>query len=227
MQYDFNSSLNRLDLIAQSGPSSLENPMHFPTKEELNNYSVTSLYGTVLWIHFTIKEENNRLKNQIFRAIVTEVSTILKSNSQCRDIIACDYDIWGIFETPLKSDIASVINDSARLNVLQKIINSKFVIKNSNLISIGIAITFDSLDVQLIESINEDNYNFVWSGSGIKQAKNQAKDTCASDTGKVRIQGNVFINLSDEDKSFFNKMQNGWYESNFVNAQMNNWVKEQ
>ena len=61
----------------------------------------------------------------MYRAFLSECVEIMNSWEMCKEININGDCVWGVFETPKKSDVDNVISVAAQLNSMIKILNYK------------------------------------------------------------------------------------------------------
>ena len=62
---------------------------------------------------------------KMYRAFLSECVAIMNSWEMCKEININGDCVWGVFETPKKSDVDNVISVAAQLNSMIKILNYK------------------------------------------------------------------------------------------------------
>ena len=143
---------------------------------------------------------------KMYRAFLSECVAIMNSWEMCKEININGDCVWGVFETPKKSDVDNVISVAAQLNSMIKILNYKLKKKKYDTISVGIGI--DDGRALMVKA--------GYSGSGINE---------------IVWMGDVvnYSNLNDKHKEILSSYTDGTttrYEGNISRTSMENWYKE-
>lgn len=78
--------------------------------------------------------------------------------------------VWGVFETPYKSDIDDVFSLAARLNSLIKILNYKYEKKGYDRISVGIGIDYGRALMVKAGYSGSGLNDVIWMGDVVNQS---------------------------------------------------------
>lgn len=223
-KYNFIESLGKIDLFINATIDDNVSPV-IPIINEIGNMVMQKLYGTVLSIRYnltdTVLHYETDKKNIAYSAFVSEVCSICRSNSSCRDIIILDDEIRCIYNTSLKSEVNAVIDDLARIHSLASIVEKKIGFPYKSLL-VKLSACYGRLDMSVIEQPSM-HLQFRWSGFAWKKAillSEKAKDNY------TLVNRVIWNNLTDDNQKLFKLLDASEeiYEGNIINLAMNNWV---
>ena len=166
---------------------------------------------------------------KIYRSFISECVAIISSTSQCREVSIHGDCVWGIFETPKKSDIDSVFSIAAMLNSFVKMLNLKLSKKNYQTISVGIGI--DDGRTLMIQagykgsSINE----VVWMGNAVNNACHLANKAGRDFREPIVVSSVIYKNLKTHNQSLLSSYYDSEYgcynyEGNVISTRMEEWI---
>ena len=147
----------------------------------------------------------------------------------CKEININGDCVWGVFETPLKSDVDNIISVAAQLNSMINILNYKLKKKQYDIINVGIGIDYGrALMVKAGYSgsgINE----IVWMGDVVNTACHLANKAGRIFRKTIIVTENIYCNLNDDNKDLLSSYIDGQvvrYEGDIIRTDMEDWYKE-
>lgn len=233
--YKVEDSASRMDDILDVNDNDYEdNKNDIPSRNKLtykNGYyvNVTALFIDI--VDSSKLTDGNRRPTlaKMYRAFLSECVAIMNSWEMCKEININGDCVWGVFETPKKSDIDDVISVSAQLNSMIKILNYKLKKKKYDTISVGIGI--DNGRALMVKAgysgsgINE----IVWMGDVVNTACHLANKAGRGIRNRIIVTEQIYSNLNDEHKEMLSSYTDGTttrYEGNIFRTSMENWYKE-
>lgn len=234
--YDVNKSSDRIDQILNASNSNYADKDYVPSRSSLtytNGYyvNVTALFIDIVGSSDMTDEHLRPTLAKIYRSFISESVAIINSEQICKEINIQGDCVWGIFETPKKSDIDTVINVSAKLYSMVKILNYKLKKKGYKEISVGIGIDYGrALMVQAGysgSSINE----VIWMGDVVNSACHLANKAGRNWRKAIIFTYAIYNNASDHNKGLFTSYYDSdecktLYEGTIINTNMDEWYKE-
>ena len=235
--YNIEKSAERIQEILDSNSANYEEKGNVvPSRATLtynNGYyvNVTALFIDIIGSSKLIEVCQRTTLAKIYRGFISECVAIISSTSQCREVSIHGDCVWGIFETPKKSDIDSVFSIAAKLNSLVKILNLKLSRKNYQTISVGIGIGIDYGRTLMIQagykgsSIND----VVWMGNVVNNACHLANKAGRDDRKNIVVTNAIYSNLNEHNQSLLSSYYD-WeehssnYEGNVINISMEKWI---
>ena len=233
--YNIEKSAERIQEILDSNSANYEEKGNVvPSRATLtynNGYyvNVTALFIDIVGSSKLIEACQRTTLAKIYRGFISECVAIISSTSQCREVSIHGDCVWGIFETPKKSDIDSVFSIAARLNSLVKILNLKLRKKNYHTISVGIGIDYGrTLMIQAGykgSSIND----VVWMGNVVNNACHLANKAGRDDRKNIVVTTAIYSNLNEHNQSLLSsyydwEQHSSNYEGNVINTSMEKWI---
>ena len=148
----------------------------------------------------------------------------------CKEININGDCVWGVFETPYKSNVDDVISVAAQLSSMIKILNYKLKKKKYNTISVGIGID-DGLALMVKAGYSGSGINdVVWMGDVVNTACHLANKAGRQGRKEIIVTKKVYDYLNDKHKELFSRFTDDEdilrYEGNIVRTAMENWYKE-
>ncbi len=137
--------------------------------------------------------------------------------------------IWGVFDTPYKSDINTLFSTGARVSSLIDILNFRFSKHGISPIEVGIGITYGtSLYIKAGykgSGINE----VVWLGKLVSEAHKLCSYGNKTYYDEEMMVSSVFYsNLNEYNQNLLSyNSQRGCYHGNVINKVMDGWLNSQ
>lgn len=178
MSYDFDEGRKRVNKILNS-PLDVERKGYIPSNESnftFNNGIKTNVGAIFIDIRNSteyFKENPSKQVSKVIRAFCSEIITILKENSNIRQIGIRGDCVFGIYTIPTKEDLINVLNDAVTINTFQE----KFqeILKNRNMqgFDIGIGVGYGENDLVIKAGKEYSGINdYIWVGDAVIDACN-------------------------------------------------------
>lgn len=233
--YKVEDSASRMDDILDVNDNDYEdNKNDIPSRNKLtykNGYyvNVTALFIDI--VDSSKLTDGNRRPTlaKMYRAFLSECVAIMNSWEMCKEININGDCVWGVFETPKKSDVDDVISVAAQLNSMIKILNYKLQKKKYDTISVGIGID-DGRALMVKAGYSGSGINeIVWMGDVVNTACHLANKAGRGIRNRIIVTEQIYSNLNDEHKGMLSSYTDGTttkYEGNIFRTSMENWYKE-
>ena len=133
--YNIEKSAERIQEILDSNNANYEDKGNeVPSRDTLtyNNgfyVNVTALFIDIVDSSKLIEDCQRPTLAKIYRSFISECVALISSINQCKEVSIHGDCVWGIFETPKKSDVDSVFSIALMLNSLVKLLNMKLTKK--------------------------------------------------------------------------------------------------
>lgn len=232
--YDVDKSVERIDAILDAGNNNYSDKTSIPSRSTLtytNGFyvNVTALFIDILGSSDMTDEHKRPTLAKMYRSFISECTAIMNSESICKEININGDCVWGVFETPYKSDIDTVFSAAARLSSLIKILNYKLRKKNYSEISVGIGMDYGrALMVQAGYSGSGLN-DVIWMGDVVNSACNIANNAGRNGKKTFVVSSCVQSNLNEHNQGLLNSTSinfTTYYEGYIVNTSMDKWYDE-
>lgn len=231
MSYDVEKSSDRMDDILNSSNSNFMDKSSIPLRSELtfkNGYyvNVTVIFIDIVGSSDMTDEHKRPTLAKMYRVFLSECVAIMNSEYNCKEISINGDCVWGVFDTPYKSDIDKVISVAAKLNSMIKILNYKLRKKGYSEISIGIGVDYGrALMVKAGYSGSGIN-DIIWMGDVVNSACHLCNKAGRNFRKVIIISKTVYDNLNEHNQGLFNSYLDGWttiYEGDIINIDMEAW----
>lgn len=229
--YNIVDSAKRMEEILNASNSNFSDKDTVPIRSLLtftNGYyvNVTSLFVDIVGSSDMTDVHKRPTLAKMYRGFISECVAVLNSVSSSREINIHGDCVWGIFETPSKSDIDRIIEIAALVNSMVKVLNYKLGKKGYSQISVGIGIEYGrALMVKAGYSGSGIN-DVIWMGDVVNIASNLCGIAGRNGRSSVVISGVVQQNLNSHNTGLFRQFYkdgNYYYESSIVDTDMEEW----
>lgn len=233
-EYKFNDSLERIDEILDASNDQFEEKDAMPSRDELtftNGFYVncTALFVDICDSSDLTDYHERPVLAKIYRSFISEMVALLNSLKSCKEVSINGDCVWGVYDTPMKSDIDDVFTLAVRAGSLVDVLNYKLEKKKYKTYKVGIGID-DGRALMIKAGYNGSGINdVVWMGDVVNQACHLCSDANQGlFDNRIFLSNVIYNNLNNYNKSFCTKdNQRDIYQSNAVNVSMNNWIMEQ
>lgn len=234
MSYNVEKSSERMDDILNSSNSNFTDKYSIPLRSELtfkNGYyvNITAIFIDIVGSSDMTDEHKRPTLAKMYRAFLSECVAIMNSEYNCKEISINGDCVWGVFNTPYKSDIDEVISVSAKRNSMIKILNYKLRKKGYSEISIGIGIDYGrALMVKAGYSGSGIN-DIIWMGDVVNSACHICNKAGRNFREVIIISAIIYNNLNEHNKGLFSSYLDGGtirYEGNIIDEDMDKWYDE-
>lgn len=183
--------------------------------------SITDAYVFVSMVCVYI-DSNNTQSPREFTILLSSIHSIFESNTRCIDIQAFGNCIVGVFDTPLKTDIDTVLDSVGMVNALFNLANNIPQVSGDKKIRKGIGMVYGKLLMSVLPQSPETIVN--WSGELFQKVLDYSMESISSDS-LVYISFSIYNNFKESYQKLFHKMDvfNDRYEGQPVNIAMDKW----
>jgi len=233
--YDVDKSSERMDEILNASDNDYSDKDSLPSRTTLTFKNGYYVYVTAIFIDIIgssdMTEEHKRpTVAKMYRSFLSECVAIMNSRTKCKEISINGDCVWGVFETPQKSDIDDVISVAAQLNSMIKILNYKLRKKNYSEIEVGIGVDYGrALMIKAGYSGSSIN-DVIWMGDVVNSACHLCNKAGRDSRKPVIISSCIYNNINEENKKLFSKIYSYYltdeYEGNIINIAMDEWYKD-
>lgn len=233
-QYDFNSSLSRIDDILDASNDSFVESDSIVDRERLTFKNGFYVYCTTLFVD--IRDSSNMtdahkrpVLAKIYRSFISEMVALMNGHDTCREVNINGDCVWCVCETKYKADIDNVFSLAAKACSLADILNYKLKKKNYQTYQVGIGIDYGR--ALMIKAGNDGSAinDVVWMGDVVNQACHLCNEANSGFFDKrVFLSNIIYDNLNDNNKALCSKDGGrDIYQADVVNINMSEWLKKQ
>ena len=235
ISYDVNKSSERMDEILNASNNDFGDKKDVPDRSNLtykNGYyvNVTAVFIDIVGSSDMTNEHKRPTLAKMYRAFLSECVAIMNAEDTCKEININGDCVWGVFDTPYKSDINNVITIIGRLNSLIKILNYKLRKKNYSKIMVGIGADYGrALMVKAGYSGSGIN-DVIWMGDVVNSACHLCNKAGSYPFNTILVSSNIYDNITNEnDRKLLKRLDisgETFYQGNFFNVIMSDWYDE-
>lgn len=233
--YRVEDSAQRIDdILNASDDDYIDDGNSIPSRDKLTYKNGHYVNATALFIDIV---DSSKLTDghkcptlaKMYRSFLSECVAIMNSWTMCKEISINGDCVWGVFETPYKSDVDNVILVAAQLNSMVKILNYKLRKKEYDTISIGIGID-DGRALMVKAGYSGSGINdVIWMGDVVNSACHLANKAGRNARETIIVTSQVYNNLNEHNKGLLNSYTDGYvtrYEGDIISLDMEKWYKE-
>lgn len=240
--YNYVESFARLEEILASGNDSFEELDSLPSRDRLT--FTNGFYGYCSALFVDIRDSSKlpdmyqrRVLARIYRAFISEAVAILNGEASVREVNIVGDCVWGVYNTPQKTDIDGVFNVAARVNILENVMAFKMKKAGfSTPIRLGIGLSYGrALMIKAGHKGSAIN-DVVYMGDVVNQAAHLADlggkgvNAWSGGSPRIHLDGAFQQNLNDHNQGLTRKVQSypcEVYSSDAVNTAMSDWLATQ
>lgn len=232
--YKVEDSASRMDDILDADDNDYQdNENSIPARNKLtykNGYyvNVTALFIDIVDSSKLTDGHKRPTLAKMYRAFLSECVAIMNSWEMCKEININGDCVWGVFETPKKSDVDNVISVAAQLNSMIKILNYKLKKKEYDALSVGIGID-DGRALMVKAGYSGSGINdVIWMGDVVNTACHLANKAGRGIRNKIVVTKQIYNNILEETQKFFAECTidgKTYYESDIIWVPMEEWYK--
>ena len=150
----------------------------------------------------------------------------MNSQTICKEININGDCVWGVFETPYKSDIDTVFSVAAQLNSLIRILNYKLHKKGYSQISVGIGMDYGRALMVKAGYSGSGLNDVIWMGDVVNSACHIANKAGRDERKTLAVSGCIYSNLNEHNQKLLNATTidcTTYYEGCIINTTMDEW----
>lgn len=217
--YILDEASSRIENILKMELSDLHVSDRLPSADDLNKQSVRKTNGSVVCVKYTIVIKDVEKKMKMQRLIASEFFNILKSHTGINDIQSVNNAFVALYDTPLKSDIDSLLEMVAKINALSNYCN--YVMPS---VSVKIAMDYSQLMVARLGLADSSNDRVCYSGTAVEKTLGMVDNT---EFHRAVLVTDIFHkNLKKEYQDFFSKEKNDVYGASVINNAIDGWINK-
>ena len=235
--YDVTKSSNRIDDILNSNNENYSDNASIPKRSDLsftNGYyvNVTALFIDIVGSSDMTDQHKRPTLAKMYRSFISECVAIMNAAFECKEVSINGDCVWGVFETPLKSNMDAIFDIAGKLHSLIIILNYKLKNKGYSQINVGIGMDYGRVLMIKAGFSGSSINDIVWMGDTINQSCHLANIAGRNGNDVVFVTYSVYDNLKDKYKNFLNVFidySNGcktYYTGNITNIGMDKWYEE-
>lgn len=234
ISYDINKSSQRMDDILNAGNGNFSDSEFIPQRSFLtytNGYyvNITALFIDIVGSSDMTDEHKRPTLAKMYRCFISECTAIMNSQLICKEISINGDCVWGVFETPYKSDVNTAFDVAAQLNSVIKILNYKLRKKGYSEISVGIGMDYGRALMIKAGYSGSGLNDVIWMGDVVNSACHMANKAGRDGHKAIIVSSCIQSNLNEHNQNLLNSTMIDWktyYEGNIININMDAWYDE-
>lgn len=235
ISYDVEKSAERMDDILNAGSGNYCDKDSIPARSSLtytNGFyvNVTALFIDIVGSSDMTDSNKRPTLAKIYRSFISEATAILNDTGlKCKEISINGDCVWGVFETPYKSDIDSVLATAARLNSMIKILNYKLKKKGYTQISVGIGADYGRALMVKAGYSGSGLNDVIWMGDVVNSACHIANKAGRDGRNPIIVSSVIYSNLNEDNQKLLSSTTidgKNYYSGDIVSIYMDNWYEE-
>jgi len=230
--YNHKKSIERIDETLNNSDANYEDRKSIPLRSALTFNNGFYVDCSALFIDMrgskSLSENHKRpTLAKIYKTYISELVAVLQDHSKVSEIYIEGDCVWGIFDTPQKSDIDELFSTAAKAASLIDILNIKYKKKGYSEITVGIGMSYGSSLYIKAGYKGSGTNEVVWLGKLVGEAAQLCSYGNKTYADNETMVSNVFYeNLNQKNKNLLAKNYNrDCYHGNLVNTKMNEWVE--
>lgn len=230
--YDYEKSIERVDEILNSSDSNYEDKKSIPSRDLLTFTNGFYVYASVIFIDMrgskALANKHTRpVLAKMYRTFISELVAVFRGDPNVFEIYIEGDAVWGVFNTPTKSDVDRVFGTSCQAASLVDILNIKLKRKNYTEIGVGIGLAYGESLLVKAGYRNSGVNEVVWIGKVVGEAAKLCDLAGRLWTNRTFVSNTFQDNLNEANKKLLYKdWTNDCYSGLVFNVAMNAWVSK-
>ncbi|HEX7859872.1 MAG TPA: adenylate/guanylate cyclase domain-containing protein [Verrucomicrobiae bacterium] len=233
--YILSESLARIDEILAGKDAQYEDRESIPGRNELTfdngfNCKCTALFVDMRNSKALAESKSKPSLAKLYRAYISELVAVFKGNTKISEITIEGDCVWGVFDTPYKSDINEVFATSFTAASLVDILNYKLrKVGSTSAFNVGIGMAYGEALVIKAGFKNSGINEATWIGRVVGEAARLCSFGNRTYTDfRTMISAVVYANLSEANQRLLSYNQHrDCYHGNIIQVGMEHWLTTQ
>lgn len=231
--YNYANSYQRMKDILNGADTNYEESKSLPDRGKLTFKNGFYSYCSAMFVD--IRKSSSLPENykrprlaKLYRAYISEVVAVMDGDPDCDEVNIVGDGVWGVFDTPLKSDIDAIFSTAAKIASAIKMLNYQLKKHDYAPISIGIGLSYGRALVIKAGYSGSGINDIVYMGDVVNQAAKLAAHGNETWMDHQMMVSDLFHgNLKDENKQLltWNATRGAWH-GNVINKAMEQWYDQ-
>lgn len=231
--YNHVSSYARIKEILDGADTNYKESDSLPDREELTFKNGFYAYCSAMFVDIrkssSLPEKYKRPRlAKLYRAYISEVVAVMDGDTNCHEVNIVGDGVWGVYNTPYKSNIDETFSTTAKVASMLKMLNYQLDKHGYETISVGIGLSYGRALVIKAGYSGSGINDVVYMGDVVNQtAKLAAHGNENSWVDRQMMVSQVFYqNLKEENQNLlaWNSTRNAWH-GNVINTAMDEWYQ--
>lgn len=229
--YEHEKSIERITEVLNTSDNSFEEKKSIPSRESLTYKNGFYVFCSALFVDIrgskALTDKHTRpVLAKIYKVYISELIAVLRDHDRVHEISIEGDSVWGIFNTPSKTDIDKLFSVAAMVSSLIDTLNIKLKKKGYSPLDVGVGLSYGR-SLLIKSGYKGSNINdVVWLGKLVGEAAQLCSFGNREYYDKEIMVSNVFYNnLNKSNQALLVKNSyRDCYHGDVINTAMNKWV---
>lgn len=233
-RFDYASSSERIKAILGQPSGTFEETNALPDRDKLT--FTNGFYGKSSAIFIDIRgssalttKHKRPTLAKIYRAFISEMVAVLNSVSCVREVNIVGDCVWGVYNTPFKTDITSVFTVACTANTLLKLLNHHYAKSSIGPLEIGIGVDYGRALMIKAGFSGSGINDVIYMGDVVNSAAHLAHEAGRGYNKPIYVGSDIHGNLPEADASLLSltwlATHGNVYVGDLVKKDMEAWVE--
>ncbi|GAA3698431.1 adenylate/guanylate cyclase domain-containing protein [Microlunatus aurantiacus] len=230
--YDYLTSFARLDAILTAPSGNYEEVDSLPDRDKLT--FTNGFYANCSALFIDIRDSSTLPSSykrpalaKIYRSFISEMVAVFNSGIKVREVNIVGDCVWGVYNSPYKTDIEDVLGIAACANSLTMVLNYKLKKQGfTTPLKFGIGMSYGrALMIKAGYSGSGIN-DVIYMGDVVNRAAKLAAQGSKNWAPPMIVDETFYDNLEPDYRQWFTRQYgNDYYQGTVVNTLMNDWYE--
>jgi class 3 adenylate cyclase len=230
--FDPQTSADRIDDILAAADAEFKEVDSIPSRDTLT--FTNGFYANCTAVFVDVRESSklpDKYKRptlaKIYRSFISEAVALVNASNKCAEVNIHGDSVWGVLDTPYKSDIDAAFELAARLNSLTNMLNCRFKKVGIDAIQTGIGVAYGRALMIKAGHKGSSISEVVWMGDVVNSASRLSGYASRGWNDQVMLEDVIYENLNDDYRKLCRRdSAHSYYTGNVVNTSMEEWIAE-
>jgi class 3 adenylate cyclase len=232
-KYDYVAGYSRMKSYLDSSDNNYEESDSLPSRDSLTFSNGYYAYCSAMFVDIRKSSDlPNKYKRpalaKLYRAFISEVVAVLDGCDLCQEVNIVGDGVWGVFNTPYKTDINDTFSRAAMVASVLKFLNYQLEKHGYDPINVGIGLSYGRALVIKAGFSGSGINDIVYMGDVVNHSAKLAAHGMEAWNDKQLMVSSVFYdNLNDHNKGLLSyNYTRSAYHGSVINTAMDEWYVE-
>ncbi|MFC1934668.1 adenylate/guanylate cyclase domain-containing protein [Chloroflexota bacterium] len=232
--YTYIDSINRINEILNSPDFNYEDKDSIPSRDTLSFTNGFYVNCSAMFVDLRdstgISQKYKRpTLARMYRSFISELVAVMRNHTEVSEININGDCVWGVYDTPHRSDIDSLFDVAAMASSLIDILSWKLEKNNLSPIKAGIGLSFGRALMIKAGYKGSTVNDVVWMGDVV----NESSELCSYgdrswSAQRTMVSSSFYNNLNEKYQALLTwNSPKGCYQGYIINTVMNDWLNKQ
>ncbi len=232
--YDFKESADRIEEILDSPDVNYEETDSVPSRDRLtftNGFYVncSSMFVDIRGSKELTEKYKRSTLSRIYRSYISELVAVMRYHTEVCEVNIQGDCVWGVFDTPHKSDIDELFSIAYITSSMVDILNWKLGNKKIDPLTVGIGLSYGRALMIKAGHRGSSINDVVWMGDVVNEASKLCEYGNSNwNNREIMVSTVIYNNLREENQALLEwNSSRQCYHGNVISLAMDKWLKEQ